>query len=227
MFIVLGVLVALLRGVLALWPVRQAWLERLVPAIRRSLILPFPFAFVIVIAMTAVVAILPLVVVAIVLVASPAVAIITSLTSFHHTADLLIKPLAQFVIYLTSHALLNLTLAFLWQGAICHLQIKNVLKVLCDRLECLIAKTSAALDVLHPVLFVKGHIEPLKLWRLVGWMHVSCWESFCHPNHLFKLSKMFNWQLHHQLLEDMISAGLHVDILPISRLFLVQRSLNE
>ncbi len=58
-------------------------------------------------------------------------------------------------------------------------------------------------------------------------MHVSCWESFCHLNHLFELSKMFDWRLHHQLLEDMVSAGLHVDILPISWLFLVERSLNE
>jgi hypothetical protein len=51
-------------------------------------------------------------------------------------------------------------------------------------------------------------------------MHVSCRESFCHLNHLFKLSKMINWQLHHWLLEDIVSAGLHVNILPISRLFL-------
>jgi hypothetical protein len=222
MFIVLGVLVVLLGGVLALWPVHQAWIECLVAAIRRSLILPFPFVFVVVITTTAVIAILPLVVVAIVLVASPAVAIVTSVTLFHHTADLLIKPLAQFMTHLTSHVLLDLTLTFLHQGAICYLRIKNVLKVLCDRLKHLIAKTSAALDKLYPVLFVKGHIEPLKLWHLVGWMHVTCWESFCHPNHLFESLKMFNWQLHHQLLEDMVSARLHVDILPISRLFLVQ-----
>jgi hypothetical protein len=38
---------------------------------------------------------------------------------------------------------------------------------------------------------------------------------------------MFDWQLHHQLLEDMVFAGLHVDVLPISRLFFVQRLLNE
>jgi hypothetical protein len=68
MFIVLGVLVAFLRGVLALWQVHQAWIECLVIAIRRSLILPFPVAFVIVITTTAIVLILPLVVVAIVLV---------------------------------------------------------------------------------------------------------------------------------------------------------------
>ncbi len=38
---------------------------------------------------------------------------------------------------------------------------------------------------------------------------------------------MINWQLHHQLLEDVVSTSLHVDVLPIPRLFLVQRPLNE
>jgi hypothetical protein len=162
-FIVLGVLVALFGGVFSLWPVHQAWLECLVAAIRRSLILLFPFTFVIVITTTAVIAILPLVVMVIVLVALPAVVIVTSVIVFRHTVDLLIEPLAQFVMHLASHTLLDLMLTFLCQGAICYLQIKNVLNVLCDRLERLIAKTSAALEVLHPVLFVKGHIEPLKL----------------------------------------------------------------
>ena len=129
--------------------------------------------------------------------------------------------------HFVSHVLLDLTFAFLCQGAICYLQIKDVLEVLCDRLKRLIAKTLAALDVLHPVLFVEGHIEPLKLQRLIGWMHVSCWEGFCHPNHLFKSSKMFHWGLHHLLLEDIVSTRLHVNVLPIPRLFLVQRSLNE
>jgi hypothetical protein len=62
--------------------------------------------------MTAVIAILPLIVVVIVLVALPAVAIITSVTLFRHTADLLMEPFAQFVIYLASHGLLELTSCF-------------------------------------------------------------------------------------------------------------------
>jgi hypothetical protein len=123
----------------------------------------FLFAFVVVITMTAVIAILPLVVMVIVLVALPAVAIVTSVILFHHMVGLLIAPLAQLVTHLTSHALLILTLAFLCQGANCYLQIKNVLKVLWDRLEHLIAKTLTALDVLHPFLFVEGHTQPLKL----------------------------------------------------------------
>jgi hypothetical protein len=163
MFVARGILVALLIGVLALRPMHQAWLEHLVATIRRSLILPFPFAFVIVVTMTAVLAIQPLVVVVIVLVASPAVAIITSVMSFCHTAGLLIVPLAQFMTHFASHALFDLTLSFLCQGAICYLRIKNVLKVLCDRLRHLITKTSSAFNILCPVLFVKGHIKPLKL----------------------------------------------------------------
>ncbi len=94
MLVVLGVLVALLGGVLALWLMHRAWLERLVAVIRRGPVLPFLLAFVIVVTATAVVAILPLVVVAIVLVASSAVVTITSVTLFRHTADLLIVPLA-------------------------------------------------------------------------------------------------------------------------------------
>jgi hypothetical protein len=162
MFIVLWVLVALLGGVLALLPMHLAWLECLVATIRRSLILPFPFTFVVNVTTTAVIRILPLVVVAMVFVALPAVVIVTSVTSFHHTGNLLIVPIVQFVTHFTSHALLNLMFTFLYQGAICYLRIKNVLE-LCDRIECLIAKTLAALVVLRPVFFVKGHIKPLKL----------------------------------------------------------------
>ncbi len=79
-FIVLGILVALLGGALALLPVHQAWLERLVAAIRRSLVIPFPFVFVVLVMTIAVIVILPLVISAVVLVASPAVAIVTSLS---------------------------------------------------------------------------------------------------------------------------------------------------
>jgi hypothetical protein len=113
--------------------------------------------------MTSVIAILPFVVVVVVLAASTAVVIVTSMMLFCHKADLLIVPLAKFVTQLASHALFNLALMFLCQGAICYLQIKDVLEVLCDRLKRLIAKPLATLNVLCPVLFVEGHIKPLKL----------------------------------------------------------------
>jgi hypothetical protein len=113
--------------------------------------------------MTAVVTILPFVIMAIVPVALPAMVIVTSVTLFHHMVDLLIEPLAQFVMHHASHALLNLMLTCLCQGAICYLQIKNALEVLCNRLEHLIAKMPTTLNVLCPVLFMKGHIKSLKL----------------------------------------------------------------
>jgi hypothetical protein len=145
----------------------QAWLEWLVAATGRGPVLPFLFAFVIDIMTTAVIAILPLAVGAIVLVALPAVAIVTFVTLFCHMADLLIVLLVQFMTHLASHALLDLT-AFLCQGAICYLQIKNVLEVLCDRPEHLVAKTLTTLNVLSPVIFVEGHVESLKLGALLG-----------------------------------------------------------
>ncbi len=164
-FVNLGVFVALLGDVLALQPLHQhqAWLECLVTAIRRGPVLLFLFMYAIVIMTTAVIAILPLVFVAIVLVALPAVVNVSSVRLFHHTADLLIEPLAQFVTHLAFYVLLNLMLLFPCQGATCYLQIRNVLEILCNRLKHHVAKTSTALDVLCPVLFVKGHVELLKL----------------------------------------------------------------
>ncbi len=117
-FVNLGVLVALLRGVLALWPVHQAWLKCLVATIRGSPVLLFLVAFVIVVTTTAVTTILLLVVVVVVLTVLPAAATITSVTSFCHKADLLVVPLAKFMTHLVSHALLNLTFVFLQHGAI-------------------------------------------------------------------------------------------------------------
>jgi hypothetical protein len=38
---------------------------------------------------------------------------------------------------------------------------------------------------------------------------------------------MFHWGLHHWLLEDVVSARLQINVLPIPRLFLVQHSLNK
>ena len=121
MFAVLGVLVALLGGVLALRPVHRAWLECLVVAIRRGPVFPFLVAFVVGVRTIAVAAILPLEVATPVLIRPFVVMTVTSVTSFCHKADLLIVPLAKFIMHLGSHALFDLTLAFLCQGAVCYL----------------------------------------------------------------------------------------------------------
>jgi hypothetical protein len=117
---------------LALWPVHRAWLERLVTAIRGSLVIPLLVAFVVGVTTIAVTVILPLEVVTMVLVVLLVVTTVTSVTSFRHMADLLIVPLVKFVMHLASHALFDLTFAFLCQGAICYLRIEDVLEVLCE-----------------------------------------------------------------------------------------------
>ncbi len=148
---------------LALWSMRRAWLEHLVATIRRSLILLFLFALVVVVTLTAVIMILPLLVVTMILVALHTVATVTPLTLFRDMADLLIASLPELMTHLASHAMLDLMLAFLHKGAICYLQIKNVLEVLCNRLKHLVTKMTSTLKILCVILRVEGHIEPLEL----------------------------------------------------------------
>jgi hypothetical protein len=124
---IFGVLIALFEGMIALWSMHRAWLERLVTTIRRSLFLLFLLALVVVVTMIIVVAILPLVVVMILRLAFSAVATVTPVTLFCDMADLLIVSPPERLMHLTLHVMLNLMLAFLCKGAICHLQVKNVL----------------------------------------------------------------------------------------------------
>jgi hypothetical protein len=111
--LILGALVAFLGGMLALQSVRRAWLERLVAAIIRSVVLLFLLALVVVVTIIAVIAILPLVVVTMIHVALPVVAIITHFTLFRDMVDLLIASLPERMMHLTSHAILDLMLVFL------------------------------------------------------------------------------------------------------------------
>jgi hypothetical protein len=121
MFGVPWVLVALLRGVLALGPVHQAWFELLVIVLRGNLVIPLFVAFVIGVTTIAVTVILPLEVGATVLIRPLVVTTVTSVMSFCHVADLLIVPLAKLVTHLASPALLDLAFVLLCQGSICNL----------------------------------------------------------------------------------------------------------
>ncbi len=115
------VLVALLRGVIALGPVYQAWLERLVIELRGNLVIPLLVTFVLGVTTIAVTVILQLEVRATVLIRPLVVTTVTSVMLFHHMADLLIVTLAKLVTHLASYALLNLAFALLCQGSICNL----------------------------------------------------------------------------------------------------------
>jgi hypothetical protein len=130
MFVVPWVLVALLRGVLALRPMHWAWLELLVAAIRGSLVILLLVAFVVGVTTIPVAAILPLEVAARVLIRPFVVMTVTSIMPFRHQADLLIVPFAKLVTHIVSHALLDLAFAFLHQGTICYLWVDDVIKYL-------------------------------------------------------------------------------------------------
>ncbi len=161
--LILGVILELFAGMIALWSIRRAWLECLAAAIRRTLVLLFLLALVIVVMMTAVIAILPLVVVTMICVALPAVATITPLMLFSDMVDLLIVLLPECMMHIAPHAMLSLTLAFLCKGAICNLQIKNFLKVLCNGRKRHVTKMLPTLNILCAILRVEGHVEPLEL----------------------------------------------------------------
>ncbi len=162
-FVLLGVLVALLGGVLSFWPMHQAWPERLVAAIRSGLCPAVSYW----------------------VCCSyyndrcrcnPAACSIGDSTCClaccgnRHLCDVVpshgrpshCTACAVHGAYRVS-CVARFDAQFFCQGAIRYLQIKDVLEVLCDRLEHLVAKTLTALNVLCPVLWVEGHVKPLKL----------------------------------------------------------------
>jgi hypothetical protein len=147
-FLILGISVALLKHVLALWFMCRAWLEHLLTVIRQSLVVIFPLMLVIVPTMTTVIASPPLVVVIMERVASPTVVTVTPMTLFCDTRDLLAILFSELVTHLASHTILDLMLAFLCKGAICHLQVLYILEVLGNKLNHLVTKMSTTLNVL-------------------------------------------------------------------------------
>ncbi len=104
-----------LRGVFTLRPVHRAWLERLVVALSKNLVILFLVVLVVCVTTIAITAILPLEVGVTVLLRPFVATVVTSVTSFRHVAHLLIIPLAKLVTHLASDALLDLALAFLRQ----------------------------------------------------------------------------------------------------------------
>ncbi len=58
---------------------------------------------------------------------------------------------------------LDLLLTLLRERAIGHLQVVDVVEILTDRRECLVAETSSTLEVPIAILLMKRHIKPLDL----------------------------------------------------------------
>ncbi len=114
-FCVPWILVTFLKGVFTLRPVHRAWLECLVVAFSRNLVILFLVALVVCVTMIAVTAILPLEVGGMVPFRPSVAMVVTSVTLFCHVVDLLVLPLAKLMMHVASDALLDLTFALLCQ----------------------------------------------------------------------------------------------------------------
>jgi hypothetical protein len=77
------------------------------------------------------------------------------------------------------------------------------------------------------VLLMKRHMKPLNSECVVGLGAAPRQKGFGRSKHLFEPLKVIEWRCHHWLLEDIVSTRLKVDVLPISRLFFVQRPLKK
>ncbi len=75
-------------------------------------------------------------------------------------------------------AKLDLLLSLLGERAIGHLRVVDVVEILADGCECLVAETSSTLEVPIAVLLMKRHIKPLDLECVVGRRHVASWKGF-------------------------------------------------
>ena len=75
-------------------------------------------------------------------------------------------------------AKLDLFLALLCEQAVDHLQIEDVVEILGNSCECLVAEASSALEVTGAVLLVERHVEPLNFECVVGRGHVAGRKGF-------------------------------------------------
>ncbi len=67
---------------------------------------------------------------------------------------------------------------FLCERADGHLRIEDVVKILGDSRECLVAEASSALEVPGAVLLVERHVEPFNFECVVGHGHVPGRKGF-------------------------------------------------
>ena len=74
--------------------------------------------------------------------------------------------------------ILYLLLTLLCERAVGYLQIEDVVKILGNSRECLVAEASSALEVPSAVLLVERHVEPLNFECVVGRGHVPGRKGF-------------------------------------------------
>ena len=90
-------------------------------------------------------------------------AIVVSVALIRKMVNLVIVALCHLVAEFALRTKLDLLLSLLCERAIGHLRVVDVVEVLGDSLECLVAEASSTLEVPVVVLQMKGHVQPLNL----------------------------------------------------------------
>ena len=105
-------------------------------------------------------------------------AILLSVAIIRKMANLVIVALHHLVAEFVLCTKLDLFLTLLCEGAVGHLRVEDVVKILGDSCECLVAEVSSTLEVPVAVLQMKGHVKPLNFECFVGRGHVAVWKGF-------------------------------------------------
>jgi hypothetical protein len=111
-------------------------------------------------------------------VATLLVAIFASKAPIREMANLVVVALHHLVVEFALGAKLDLFLSFFGERAIGHLRVVDVVKILADGRECLVAETSSTLEVPIAVLLMKRHVEPLIFECVIGPRHVAGRKGF-------------------------------------------------
>jgi hypothetical protein len=104
--------------------------------------------------------------------------IVVSVALIREMANLVIVVLRHLVAEFALRTKLNLLLLLLRERAVGHLQVVDVVKILTDSRECLLAEALSTLEVPVAVLQMKGHVKPLDLECVVGRRHVASRKGF-------------------------------------------------
>jgi hypothetical protein len=163
------IFVAIVVQMLTLWPMNVAGLslEGLVLSLEGSLVGP-----VIVFERATLVESLTM------RVATLVVAIVVSIVLNRKMANFVIIALCHLVVEFALCTKLDLLLSLLRERAIGHLRVVDVVEILADGHECLVAEASSTLEVPVAVLQMKGHVKPLNLECVVGRRHVAGRKGF-------------------------------------------------
>ena len=105
-------------------------------------------------------------------------AIVLSVALIRKMANLVIVALRHLVAEFMLCTKLHLLLTLLCEGAVGHLRVEDVVEILGDSRECLVAEASSTLKVPVAVLLMKGHVKPLDLECVIGRGHVAGRKGF-------------------------------------------------